>query len=215
MTLIMAEMTVRGLLRRRGSLVLMVALPLAFYVARHELVGQSIRFLAFGLAWAVSTLALFAALDARQTEARLLVSGWTRPALVGGRVLALLGIGLALTLTYLLLILLDDRPVANQSALGLLLGATAVIAVALGSMLGVLVTRELEGALALFIIAGLQFIADPASVLAHLLPFWSAREIGTYAVDGFGASLGAGWMHAALAVALAGAVISARSARSR
>ena len=214
MTLV-AEMTIRGLLRRRGSLILMVALPLAFYVARHELVGQSIRFLAFGLAWAVSTLALFAALDARQTEARLIVSGWTRPALVGGRVLALLGVGLALTFSYLVLILLDDRPVANEPGLALLLGATTVIAVALGSMLGVLVKRELEGALALFIVAGLQFIADPASALAHVLPFWSTREIGTYAVDGFGASLGTGLVHAALAVALAGAVISARGVRSR
>ena len=136
MTLTMAEMTVRGLLRRRGSLVLMVALPLAFYVARHELVGQSIRFLAFGLAWAISTLALFAALDARQTEARLVVSGWTRRALVGGRVLALLGIGVVLTLAYLALILADDRPVAREPSIALLLGATAVIAVAPGTMLG-------------------------------------------------------------------------------
>ena len=192
MTLTMAEMTVRGLLRRRGSLVLMVALPLAFYVARHELVGQSIRFLAFGLAWAISTLALFAALDARQTEARLIVSGWTWRALVGGRVLALLAIAVVLTLAYLALILADDRPVAREPSIALLLGATAVIAVALGTMLGAVVARELEGALVLFIIAGLQFIADPASTLAHVLPFWSTRELGTYAIDGE-ASVTAAW----------------------
>jgi hypothetical protein len=214
MTLMMAEMTIRGLLRRRGSLVLMLALPLAFYVARHELVGQSIRFLAFGLAWAVSTLALFAALDARQSEARLIVGGWTRRALVGGRVLALLAVGLALTLAYLVLILVDDRPVASEPSIALLLGATTVIAVALGTMLGALVARELEGALVLFIIAGLQFIADPASALAHVLPFWSTREFGTYAVDG-AASVPAGLAHAAAVLAVAGAVISARGARSR
>jgi hypothetical protein len=214
MTLV-AEMTIRGLLRRRGSLVLMAALPLAFYAARHELVGQSIRFLAFGLAWAVSTLALFAALDARQTEARLAVSGWNRRALVGGRVLALLAIGVVLTLAYLLLILLDDRPVAHEPSIALLLGATAVIAIALGTMLGAVVARELEGALALFIIAGLQFIADPASALARVLPFWSTRELGTYAIDGE-ASMTAGLAHAAVVVALAGVVtVSARGARSR
>jgi hypothetical protein len=213
-TLTMAEMTLRGLLRRRGSLLLMVALPLAFYVARHELVGQSIRFLAFGLAWAVSTLALFAALDARQTEARLVVGGWTRRALVGGRVLALLIVGAALTAAYLVLILVDDRPVANESSIALLLGATAVIAIALGTMLGALVARELEGALALFIVAGLQFVADPASALARVLPFWSTREFGTYAIDG-GTSVAAGAAHAAAVVAIAAAVISARGARSR
>jgi predicted ABC-type transport system involved in lysophospholipase L1 biosynthesis ATPase subunit len=137
-----------------------------------------------------------------------------RRALVGGRVLALLAVGLALTLTYLLLILADDRPVAHEPSIALLLGATAVIAIALGSALGALVTRELEGALTLFIIAGLQFIADPSSTLAHVLPFWSTREFGTYAVDGE-ASLTGGLAHAAVAVALAAAVISVRGARSR
>ena len=142
------------------------------------------------------------------------MSGWTRPALVGGRVLALLAVGLALTLTYLMLILADDRPVAHEPSIALLLGATAVIAIALGSALGALVTRELEGALTLFIIAGLQFIADPSSTPAHVLPFWSTREFGTYAVDGE-ASLTGGLAHAAVAVALAAAVISVRGARSR
>ena len=62
--MVVAEMTLRGLARRHGTLALLLALPLLFYAARHSLPGQSVRFLAIGLAWAVSTLALFAALAA-------------------------------------------------------------------------------------------------------------------------------------------------------
>jgi hypothetical protein len=204
--LIMAEMTLRGLLRRRTSLALLVLLPLAFYAARHDQVGQSIRFLALGLAWAVSTVALFATLDARQTESRLCISGWSRRDLIGGRALALLGIALALALAYLALILADDRPVAHDAGVGLILVTTAIIAVALGSMLGVVAGRELEGALLLLIIAGLQFIADPPTTLAHALPFWSTRELGTHAIDGSQhGSLGAGLVHAAATLGLLGA----------
>jgi hypothetical protein len=83
---------------------------------------------------------------------------------------------------------------------------TAIIAVALGSMLGVIAARELEGALLLLIIAGLQFIADPPTTLAHALPFWSTRELGTYAMDGSQhASLAAGLLHAAATLGLLGA----------
>ena len=86
---IVAEMTLRGLARRRGTLVLLLALPLLFYAARHSLPGQSVRFLALGEAWAVSTLALFAALAARSTEPRLRVGGWSWRALLAGRVAGL------------------------------------------------------------------------------------------------------------------------------
>ena len=84
--IVVAEMTLRGLARRHGTLALLFALPLLFYVARHALAGQSVRFLAIGLAWAVSTLALFAALAARSTEPRLRVGGWSWRALLAGRV---------------------------------------------------------------------------------------------------------------------------------
>lgn len=36
-------------MRRRGAVVLMVVLPLAFYLVRRNQVGQSVRFLALGI----------------------------------------------------------------------------------------------------------------------------------------------------------------------
>jgi hypothetical protein len=70
-SLIVAEVTLRGLARRRLALdVDLILLPLTMYVAQHDHVGQSVRFLALGLAWATSTAALFATIAAREIEPR-------------------------------------------------------------------------------------------------------------------------------------------------
>jgi hypothetical protein len=211
--LTITEMTVRGVTRRRAAALLMLALPLAFYLVRHDLPGQSVRFLAIGLAWAASTLALFAALGARAGEPRLVVAGWSPLDLVGGRVTALLAIALVMAVGYLTVVAVDEQ-VDDVAGVALMLGVTAGTAVALGTALGALATRELEGALALFIVAGLQFMADPPTLLAHLLPFWSTRELGTHAVDGAdAASLEAALTHAAVTVLVCVLVTVAATAR--
>jgi hypothetical protein len=205
-------MTTRGLTRRRTAAALLVMLPLAFYFVRHDLPGQSVRFLAIGLAWAASTLALFAALGARAGEPRLVVAGWSRRDLVGGRVAALLGVALAMGAAYLTIVAVDEQ-VGDLAGVALMLGVTACTGVALGTALGALAARELEGALALFILAGLQFMADPPSTVAHLLPFWSTRELGTHAIDGAdAASLEAAMIHAAITVLACALVTTAATA---
>jgi hypothetical protein len=208
---VVAEMTLRGLARRRASIALLLALPLLFYVARHDLPGQSIRFLAIGLAWAVGTIALFAALTARGSEPRLRITGWSASALIGGRVAGLLAVALALALVYCVLIAIDAQA-DRVLAVGLMLAVTAGTAVAAGTALGALARREQDGALLLFIVAGLQFIADPPTLLAHLLPFWSTRELATWAIDGTG-SPSAALAHAVVVVAVCAAVVSLRAAR--
>jgi hypothetical protein len=196
------EMVLRGLVRRRLSLALLVALPLVFFVARHEHVGQSIRFLVLGVAWAVSTVAFFAAVAGRQVERQLGVAGWSWQSLVAGRIGALLGSGLALAGGYMLLVAVD-QPVRSNAGVGLDLATTTLVAVVLGSFLGTIAARELEGALLLFMVAGLQFMVDPASGIARLLPFWSSRELATYALDGPQAGdLASSLLHAALTVAV-------------
>lgn len=191
-----AEMVLRGLQRRRLSVVLLAVLPLAFYAARHERMGQSIRFLILGMAWAVSTAAFFAAVSSRDVERRLCLTGWSWPALFVGRVGAVLSVGAVMSAGYLALVALD-QPVRSLAGIALDLATTALVSVLLGTFLGVLARRELEGALLLFIVSGLQFMADPPSTLAHVLPFWSTREIATHAIDGAdAASLGAGVLHA-------------------
>lgn len=190
------EMTLRGLLRRQWSLALLVLLPLAFYAARHEHVGQSVRFLVVGVAWAMSTVALFAAISAGEVERRLCVTGWSWLSLLVGRIGGLLALGAGLSGGYLVLVVVH-QPVRSGVGVALDLASTTVIGVLLGSFLGSVARREVEGALVLFIVSGLQFIVDPAATVARLLPFWSTREFATYAVDGpqF-AGLAAGLVHA-------------------
>jgi hypothetical protein len=207
-----AEMTLRSELRRPASLSLLLALPLAFYLARHELVGQSVRFLAVGVAWAASTAAFFASTAARDVEPRLRVSGMSGLQLVIGRLLALLALAGAIAAAYLVLVAVD-RPLDRDGAIALDLGVTALVGVFVGTAIGAVASRELEGALLLFVVAGMQFIVDPAVALSRALPFWSTRELATYAVDGPAfASLGAGLLHAGVVTACCAAVVAARYA---
>ncbi|MBB4663732.1 hypothetical protein [Conexibacter arvalis] len=209
------EMTLRGLSRRRASLALLFALPLAFYLARHGQPWQAVRFLGVGLAWAASTIALFAALDARGTEPRLRVSGWSWRDLVAGRVGAIALLGLVLAGCYVALVAVD-RPIGTTGSLALALAVTAITGVATGSALGALAPRELEGALLLFIVAGLQMVVDPEAGAARLLPFWSTRELMTRAIEGSSssASLAAALVHAGATVALC-ALVTAIASRRR
>lgn len=183
-TLIVAEMVARDLLRRRVALAMLALVPLAFYLARHhDMVGQSIRFASLGLAFGVSALALFAGTAAKSAEPRLRIGGFRSWELYTGRLAALIGIGLALGAVYWGIIAVDqDLP--RPGAVGLMMAATVVVAAPLGLLIGAIVPRDLEGALLLISLIGLQFLMDPAKSSAKLLPLWSNRELGTYAVDG-------------------------------
>ena len=85
-----------------------------------------------------------------------------------GRVAGLPAVALGLAIAYFALIALD-RPVGRMPGIGAMLVVTATTAVAAGTALGAPARREQDGALLLFIVAGLQFIADPPTLPAHLL----------------------------------------------
>lgn len=164
---------------------LLVLLPLVFYLVRRELEGQSIRMLALGLGWTVSAVALFVTVSARGVDRRLRLAGYAAWQLVAGRALAITACGLLLASAYGLLIALDQS-VDRGWAVALLLVTTTLIAAPLGAVFGLLLPRDLEGALALLAVMATQMLADPSESIAKVLPFWSTREIGTYAIDGTG-----------------------------
>lgn len=181
--LTVAELAGRELLRRRSVLLLLLLLPLAFYLSRrsdHQ--GQSIRFVCLGLGWALSTAALFAGSAARGIEPRLRLSGYRAHHLHLGRLGALWGVGLLLSVPYLLLVRLD-QPGVRFGAIALIMLLTVGVSVPFGLALSAVLPRELEGTLLLLIVIGLQMMLDPSGTAARLLPFWSSREIGTYAID--------------------------------
>ena len=178
-----ALMTIRAVVRRRLTVAILIAMPIAFYIVTHDSVGRSVRSLAFGISWAVSTVAFFAAVAAQQVDPRLRLAGWHSRQLIAGRVLGLCGAVLLMTAAFATLVALD-QPVRDVGAVVTTFAATGVVAVAVGTLVGTVVTREMEGTLILFFLAGLQAIANPFDTWSRALPFWSSRELGTWAIDG-------------------------------
>lgn len=176
------RMCLREVSRRRGVLLLMALLPLWFCLVRRGPAGQSIRLLALGAAWAVSTLALFTTCTARSVEQRLRVHGFAVRQLFWGRQLAVVLAGLTLACGYFLLVLADGRPVRIR-AVGAVLLIDVLVAAPPGALLGALVPRELEGALALLSLVAVQLLSDPADRFSEFLPFWPTPQIGYYAID--------------------------------
>ena len=213
---LLARATAAELLRRHVLVVAMVLTPLAFYVARHDLTGQSIRFVAIGMSWGLSTLAAFAGVAGRSLDSRLLLTGWRRTELFAGRLAGLLAVSLPLVATYTAVVLLDrdlDRP---AGVVGMML-LTVLVALPLGLLLGALLGRPLEVAVVLLVVCGMQMLSDPADSWAPALPFWSVRQLGTWTVDGTGnGDLHSGLLHAAVTVvALSAATVVVRGAALR
>ncbi|GAA5169823.1 MULTISPECIES: hypothetical protein [Amycolatopsis] len=211
------EMALRELLRRRAVLVILLLLPLAFYLSRRgDHLGQSIRFVCLGLGWALSTAALFAGNASRGLEPRLRLSGYRGRHLCLGRLVALWLTGAVLAAPYFVLVLVDQHDV-RYGSIALIMALTILVSAPFGLALSAVLPRELEGTLVLLAVVGLQMMADPESPLARVLPFWFSREIGTYAIDHVGAAyLARGLVHGVLsAVALLAVVAIATRIRLR
>jgi hypothetical protein len=214
--LVVARATAVELLRRRTVVVLMVVVPLAFYVGRHELTGQSIRFLAVGMAWALSTLAAFAGIAGQAIDPRLRLAGYRSGELLAGRLLGLAALAVPLVAGYALVVLLD-RDLDREGGVLLGLGLTAAVALPFGLLVAAVVRRPLEAAMLLLVVSGLQMILDPADPATRALPFWSVREVLTWTVDGTGDDfLRRGLLHALVTVlVLGGATVILRTSALR
>jgi len=204
-----AEMTLRELLRRRAVIGLLLLLPLAFYlIRRDEYVGQSVRSLFLGIGWAVSTAALFSTIGARSIEPRLRMAGYRPYELYLGRLGGLWTLGVLLAAPFLLLVRLDVAGL-NYGAVALAMLCVLVVAAPFGMLIASLLPREMEGTLLLLTAVALQMIIDPATTIAKATPFWSSREIGTYAVDHMSSDyLVRGLMHGAVVTMLLLALVA-------
>ncbi|GID26645.1 hypothetical protein [Paractinoplanes brasiliensis] len=182
-TLVVARLSALEVSRRRAALLLVITLPFWFYLVRRDLSGQSTRALTLGIGWAISTLTLFVVNASRGVDPRLRLTGASVTGIIAGRLLAMTGAGMALALGYWTMVAVDqDLP--HLWAAGVMMLVSALVAAPVGSLIGAILPRELDGALALLSISSVQMLADPAGLIAKLMPFWSAREVGNYAVDG-------------------------------
>ncbi|MBL7256835.1 hypothetical protein [Paractinoplanes lichenicola] len=182
-TLVVARLSALEVSRRRAALLLVITLPFWFYLVRRDLSGQSTRALTLGIGWAVSTLTLFVVNASRGVDPRLRLTGASVTGIIAGRLLAMTGVGLLLALGYWTMVAVDQN-LPHLWAAGVMMLVSALVAAPVGSLIGAILPRELDGALALLSISSVQMLADPTGLIAKLMPFWSAREVGNYAVDG-------------------------------
>lgn len=210
----MIRMTLREVVRRRSVGVALLVLPLGFYLARHEMAGQATRMLVLGLGWVVATLALFSTVNSLSLDRRLRVSGWSIGAIIGGRLLAIMSIGTALGAIFFVLVLID-QDIDRMGAVAGMMACAIVVGSVTGMAVGLLVRRELEGALLLLTVLASQMIADPDGTVAKALPLWSVRQLATYAIDGKQWSYVAEAMTHAVVAAAVGAIVIAVTAAVR
>ena len=191
-----AQVSLRELARRRVALIFVFVLPLVFYLSRIDVSWQAIRFLSIGVGWAIATLSLFSHVASRDLDRRLTVLGASPSALFWGRQLALVGVGVVVAGAYFAVVVLSQDDLARLHGVGLLLLTTVAIGVPLGTLVGLVVGRELEGALALLAVMAVQLLVDPADAPTKAMPLWSTRELSSYAIEaGGGDALVTGMLH--------------------
>ena len=174
-TLTAAEMQGRDLLRRRLALVILAALPLAFYLS---LGGDNFAPVAggLGMAWSVAGAGLFSTLAARCIDPRLVQAGYRPAELLLGRLLVLGAVGLTLAAAFGAFILATSAP-PNAGALALGVALGAVVGAALGLATAALLPRELEGMLTIIGVVGIEMSLPAGAALGPFLPLYGPRRL--------------------------------------
>lgn len=174
--LVIAEMQGRDLLRRRGALAMLAAMPIAFYFA---LLGKGVAAITtggVGMAFSVSGAALFSMLAAKRIEPRLILAGYRPLELLVGRLLLLEGLGIgivAVTSGLISAVSEPDRPDLVFAGIAL----TVWVAVPLGLAIATVIARELEGVLAAIAVVGVQLSLPIDSAAAPFLPLYGPLRI--------------------------------------
>ena len=165
-----AEMQARQLLRRRLSLYILIALPLALYLSTLTNGTESaIQFGALGMSWSVASAALFSVLAARAVEPRLVLAGYRPAELMAGRFLLLLGVGGVLAGVGAVGMTIVSGP-ASEGALLASCALVPVVSVALGLAVGAVLPHDLEGVLVIIGVVGVQLSLNQSTWLNLLLP---------------------------------------------
>ncbi len=173
--LIVAEMQGRDLMRRRLALLILAALPLTFYLANAADPYAPVL-AGVGMSWAVAGAALFAVLAARSVDPRLVQAGFRPAELLLGRLLLLMGVGMALAAlcaAIVLVISAPERPVILLPGVVL----AALIGVPLWLAVAALLPRELEGMLTIIGVVGIELSLPAGAALAPCLPLYGPIKI--------------------------------------
>lgn len=179
---IMAEMHGRDLTRRHVALGLLVALPLAFYLASVGSSGASPLIAGgIGMAFSVSGATLFSVLSSEEVDQRLVLGGYRPLELLLGRMAFLGPLGLLVGGGFSILMWLVSDP-QRPWVMALGVATVALQSIPFGLAVGAAVPRELEGTLVLIGVVGMQLAMDPDAAVAKALPFHGASQLFDSAV---------------------------------
>ncbi len=179
---IMAEMHGRDLMRRHVALVLLVALPLSFYLASMGSGDSAIVAGGVGMAFSVSGATLFSVLSSTEVDQRLALGGYRPLDLLLGRLLFLGPMGLVVAAAFSALMVAASSPARPWLTL-VGVAAVALASIPFGLAVGAAVPRELEGTLVLIGVIGLQLAVDPDAAVAKVLPFYGPQELISSSLD--------------------------------
>jgi hypothetical protein len=174
--LTIAEMQARDLARRRSAVLLLIALPLAFYgaMAGHE--SDAVIPGGIAMAFSLAGAAIFSVLSSRAVDQRLALAGYRPAELLAGRLLFLEALSVPVVAgSAALMATVSDPP--RPWILGLAVAMVALVAVPFGLAVGSLVPRDLEATLILIGVVGIQLSLDPSAVLSKMLPFYGPRRL--------------------------------------
>ena len=171
-----AEAQARDLARRRAAMALLVLLPLAFYLTTPSQDEFALVAGGTGMAWAVAGGALFLTLASRRIDSRLVLAGYRPREVLVGRLLLLEGLALVLVALFSALMVGVSSP-TDPGALVLAVALSGLVAVPLGLAVAAVFPRELEGALTLIAVVGIEMGLPVDSGLAPFLPLWGPLKL--------------------------------------
>jgi hypothetical protein len=173
---IMAEMHGRDLVRRHIALLLLIALPLSFYLSSASEGQSATASGGVGMAFAVSGAALFSVLSSRAADQRLILCGYRPFEMLLGRLLFLGPLALVISALFSLVMALISDP-NHPWVMGLGVAAVALESVPFGLAVGSALPRELEGTLVLIGVVGVQLASALDTVVSKILPFYGPRQL--------------------------------------
>jgi hypothetical protein len=175
-----AEMQARDLVRRRAALLLLLGLPMSWYVAEAAAgVDYAVGTGVLAMAWSAAAAPLFAFLGARAVDQRLIQAGFRPRDIVIGRLLALLAISSIMAAALGIVMAIGSRPDRIRDVF-LALALTTLVSTSVGWLTSSVVPRELEGTLLLIGVVGMQ-ISIPVSGRAELvIPYYGPLRLTDY-----------------------------------
>ncbi len=173
--LLVGRLSILNQLRRVGASVLLMILPLAFFFAiGGSDGGNALAALAVGLGWAMGFTSMFGFKANAGIDARTARLGLGARSIFIGRMLAYFALAVVICLALALVAVAVNGTALHVALTALLL--TALVALPIGALLGVVVPGEIESVFIVLGIFGIPFALPWSSPALKFFPMYGALK---------------------------------------